>query len=305
MTRAISEALPRLISSSSTRSSSPPVHNDPLYDRRIVSALPAGRRFELGAQRPSCVHAPVELGPLEHDELIGDGLRPHHAEPLRAGQRSDAGAQLDGPRRAAFRIVDALSGVDESHPRRIPIEVVDVGVELGRRARHLEPFGDLHHGAPITGGVTSSDPVGPPEGAGEQGALHMEQPVEIVVVVELRHPRRRGVVGTIGTSARRRRRNRWAPRCPVRRQPARVARRAGCAAFAETVRDRRFGRAIAPLASTDERNSLGCDSRRSSSVQPRGTTIASACRRHSTPVSCRSAGWNVSTQNSRSSGTMP
>ena len=72
-----------------------------------------------------------------------------------------------------------------------------MGVELGRSARQLETFGDLHHGAPITGTVTSSGPVGPPEGAGEQGALHVEQPVEVVVVVELRHPRRRRLVGIV------------------------------------------------------------------------------------------------------------
>ena len=137
-----------------------------------------------------------------------------------------------------------------------------MGVELGRRARQLETFGDLHHDAPITGEVTSSDPVGPPEGAGEQGALHVEQPVEVVVVVELRHPRRRRVVGVVvddGIDGSR------DVRFVGLRGRSRVdllgaamsisgAGSSSCstgsrAPFAETVRDRRFGRVMAPLAS--------------------------------------------------------
>ena len=45
----------------------------------------------------------------------------------------------------------------------------------------------------------------------------------------------------------------------------------GRAPLAETVRERAFGRVMAPLASLDDRNNLGCVSRRSSSVHPRRT----------------------------------
>ena len=69
------------------------------------------------------------------------------------------------------------------------------------------------------------------------------------------------------------------------------------------LRRRRTGAGVAGEVSG--RKSRGTGSRRSSSVQCRGTTIDSAWRRHSTPLDWYVSGRSVSSQKTRSSARMP
>ncbi len=120
----------------------------------------------------------VDFGTLEHGEPARLGLDALHAQLLGPGERPHLGAQLDLPSRSDitrhwYRVVD------QREPSGIARQIGDEGVDVGAAGGEGDGLRGAHLPTRATGAA---------EGARQQRARDLEQPVEVVIVIEVRLP---------------------------------------------------------------------------------------------------------------------